>query len=54
VYALDEVGRVQDETVHPALERRTAEVGGGRLEGLQARAHPAVEDEDTLAERFEK
>ena len=48
VHALDDVGPVEDERL-VALAGEPAVVGGGEVELLERRAHPAVEHDDTLA-----
>ena len=52
MHALDDLGRVEREAVHPSLERGTAEVVDTGVLGLQTRPHRTVEDDDAIAQRI--
>jgi hypothetical protein len=52
--SLDDLGRMERETVHPSFERGTAEVVDAGVLGLQTRAHRAVEDDDAIAQRIDE
>ncbi len=54
MHPLDDLRRVQHEAVHPSFERGAAEVVDGRVLGLQARAHRAVEHEHAFVERVDE
>ena len=54
VHALDDLRRVDGETVHPSFQRGTAEIVDARVLRLQAGAHRAVEDEHALAQRVKE
>ena len=50
---LDYVGAGENEVVIAAFERLAAEIFGGEVEPLNARAHGAVVDEDAVFEGLE-
>ena len=52
--ALDDLWGVDREAVHPAFQRRAAEVIAGERLRLQAGAHGAVENQHTLAQRIKE
>ena len=54
VHGLDDVGAGQREVVVAAFPALAAEVRGRELPHLELRAHPAVEEQHALPERFEE
>ena len=54
VHALDDVGGIEDEAVHPALERRAAVLFECGVLGMQAGAHGAVDHEHAALQCLEK
>ena len=54
MHPLDDLGRVNGETVHPSFDRGTTEIVDAGVLSLQAGTHRAVENEHALAQRVEE
>ena len=54
MHTLDDLRRVDGETVHPSLQRGTTEIVDAGVLRLQAGTHRAVENEHTLAQRVKE
>ena len=54
MHALDDLGRVDGEAVHPSFQRGAAEIVAAEGLRLQAGAHRTVENEHALAQRVEE
>ena len=54
MHALDNLGRMDGETIHPTLQRGPAEIVDAGVLGLQAGSHRTVEDEHALLQRVKE